>query len=66
ATGTARADSASGCAGREVRTLPFTSGVTHVYTSTSLAVTVEPDGGSAQPTGQPIVQLTLKSVGFGE
>ncbi|MEV5147020.1 anti-sigma factor [Streptomyces sp. NPDC052727] len=34
--------------------------------STSLAVTVEPDGGSAQPTGQPIVQLTLKSVGFGE
>ncbi|MEU1182034.1 anti-sigma factor [Streptomyces sp. NPDC005820] len=35
-------------------------------TSTSLAVTVEPDGGSAQPTSQPIVQLTLKSVGFGE
>ncbi|MEU6282903.1 anti-sigma factor [Streptomyces sp. NPDC047028] len=35
-------------------------------TSTSLAVTVEPDGGSVQPTGQPIVQLTLKSVGFGE
>ncbi|MFG2122378.1 anti-sigma factor domain-containing protein [Streptomyces sp. NPDC048710] len=34
--------------------------------STSLAVTVEPDGGSAQPTGQPLVQLTLKSVGFGE
>ncbi|MFH9085469.1 anti-sigma factor domain-containing protein [Streptomyces sp. NPDC017673] len=34
--------------------------------STSLAVTVEPDGGSARPTGQPIVQLTLKSVGFGE
>jgi anti-sigma-K factor RskA len=34
--------------------------------STSLAVTVEPDGGSPQPTGQPIVQLTLKSVGFGE
>ena len=33
--------------------------------STSLAVTVEPDGGSAQPTTQPIVQLTLKSVGFG-
>ncbi|WP_030178886.1 anti-sigma factor [Streptomyces sp. NRRL S-813] len=32
----------------------------------SLAVTVEPDGGSAQPTGQPIVQLALKSVGFGE
>ncbi|CUW27463.1 anti-sigma factor [Streptomyces reticuli] len=34
--------------------------------SSSLAVTVEPDGGSAQPTSQPIVQLTLKSVGFGE
>ncbi|MER6062698.1 anti-sigma factor [Streptomyces sp. NPDC001792] len=34
--------------------------------STSLAVTVEPDGGSPQPTGQPIVQLTLKPVGFGE
>ncbi|MEU2063383.1 anti-sigma factor [Streptomyces sp. NPDC013455] len=34
--------------------------------STSLAVTVEPDGGSAHPTSQPIVQLTLKSVGFGE
>ncbi|MFD4574359.1 anti-sigma factor domain-containing protein [Streptomyces sp. NPDC058417] len=34
--------------------------------STSLAVTVEPDGGSAQPTTQPVVQLTLKSVGFGE
>ncbi|MEU5276602.1 anti-sigma factor [Streptomyces asoensis] len=34
--------------------------------ATSLAVTVEPDGGSPQPTTQPIVQLTLKSVGFGE
>ncbi|MFF7450796.1 MULTISPECIES: anti-sigma factor domain-containing protein [unclassified Streptomyces] len=33
---------------------------------TSLAVTVEPDGGSAQPTTQPVVQLALKSVGFGE
>jgi hypothetical protein len=31
----------------------------------SLAVTVEPDGGSPQPTTQPIVQLALKSVGFG-
>ncbi|KMS90760.1 MULTISPECIES: hypothetical protein [Streptomyces] len=31
ATGTAQAESASGCAGREVRTLPFKSGVTHVY-----------------------------------
>ncbi|MEU8651262.1 anti-sigma factor domain-containing protein [Streptomyces sp. NPDC048737] len=34
--------------------------------STSLAVTVEPDGGSPQPTTQPVVQLTLESVGFGE
>ncbi|MFF3335984.1 anti-sigma factor domain-containing protein [Streptomyces sp. NPDC002888] len=34
--------------------------------ATSLAVTVEPDGGSAQPTTQPIVQLALKTVGFGE
>jgi anti-sigma-K factor RskA len=34
--------------------------------SASLAVTVEPDGGSPQPTGQPLVQLALNSVGFGE
>jgi anti-sigma-K factor RskA len=34
--------------------------------ATSLAVTVEPDGGSAQPTTQPVVQLALESVGFGE
>ncbi|MFF4834284.1 anti-sigma factor domain-containing protein [Streptomyces sp. NPDC001315] len=34
--------------------------------ATSLAVTVEPDGGSVQPTSQPIVQLALKSLGFGE
>ena len=34
--------------------------------ATSLAVTVEPDGGSAQPTSQPITQLALKTVGFGE
>lgn len=34
--------------------------------SASLAVTVEPDGGSPQPTTQPVVQLALKSVGFGE
>jgi len=34
--------------------------------ATSLAVTVEPGGGSPQPTSQPIVQLALKSVGFGE
>ncbi|GGJ02340.1 anti-sigma factor [Streptomyces brasiliensis] len=34
--------------------------------ATSLAVTVEPDGGSEQPTSQPVAQLALKSVGFGE
>ncbi|MCT7353352.1 PepSY domain-containing protein [Streptomyces sp. 15-116A] len=34
--------------------------------ATSLAVTVEPDGGSPQPTTQPIVQLALEAVGFGE
>ncbi|MEV5932634.1 anti-sigma factor [Streptomyces sp. NPDC052079] len=34
--------------------------------ATSLAVTVEPDGGSPQPTGKPIAQLALKTVGFGE
>ncbi|MFH9014281.1 anti-sigma factor domain-containing protein [Streptomyces sp. NPDC017943] len=34
--------------------------------ATSLAVTVEPAGGSPQPTSRPIVQLALKSVGFGE
>ncbi|WP_320782898.1 anti-sigma factor [Streptomyces sp. CRN 30] len=34
--------------------------------ASSLAVTVEPDGGSEQPTSSPIVQLALESVGFGE
>ncbi|MFC9092866.1 anti-sigma factor domain-containing protein [Streptomyces sp. NPDC057072] len=34
--------------------------------ATSLAVTVEPDGGSPQPTSQPVVQLALQSVGFGQ
>ena len=34
--------------------------------ATSLAVTVEPHGGSVQPTGQPVVQLPLETVGFGE
>ncbi|AKZ54826.1 hypothetical protein SAM23877_1777 [Streptomyces ambofaciens ATCC 23877] len=34
--------------------------------ATSLAVTVEPDGGSDRPTSRPVVQLTLESVGFGE
>ncbi|WP_192918309.1 anti-sigma factor domain-containing protein [Streptomyces spectabilis] len=32
----------------------------------SLAVTMEPDGGSTQPTSEPLVQLALESVGFGE
>ncbi|MBA5221313.1 MULTISPECIES: anti-sigma factor domain-containing protein [Streptomyces] len=34
--------------------------------ATSLAVTVEPDGGSVRPTSAPLVQLALDSVGFGE
>ncbi|MFD8615588.1 anti-sigma factor, partial [Streptomyces sp. NPDC059631] len=34
--------------------------------STSLAVTVEPHGGSQQPTTSPVVQLALETVGFGE
>jgi anti-sigma-K factor RskA len=34
--------------------------------ATSLAVTVEPHGGSVQPTTTPVVQLALESVGFGE
>lgn len=34
--------------------------------ATSLAVTIEPDGGSDLPTTQPFVQLALKTVGFGE
>ncbi|MFF8683267.1 anti-sigma factor domain-containing protein [Streptomyces sp. NPDC015237] len=34
--------------------------------ATSLAVTVEPGGGSVRPTSSPIVQLALESVGFGE
>ncbi|MEH0422137.1 anti-sigma factor [Streptomyces sp. B21-083] len=34
--------------------------------ATSLAVTVEPDGGSEQPSSAPVVQLALESVGFGE
>ncbi|GGV48057.1 hypothetical protein GCM10010277_41050 [Streptomyces longisporoflavus] len=32
----------------------------------SLAVTIEPDGGSKRPTSALLVQLTLESVGFGE
>ncbi|GGW69368.1 hypothetical protein GCM10010340_54410 [Streptomyces griseoloalbus] len=34
--------------------------------ATSRAVTVEPDGGSPRSTTRPIVQLALKTVGFGE
>ncbi|MBO1331941.1 anti-sigma factor domain-containing protein [Streptomyces sp. VRA16 Mangrove soil] len=34
--------------------------------ASSLAVTTEPDGGSRHPTSAPLVQLALKSVGFGE
>lgn len=34
--------------------------------ATSLAVTVEPDGGSPRPTGQPVVQLALNSPAFAE
>ncbi|WP_406836632.1 anti-sigma factor domain-containing protein [Streptomyces sp. AHU1] len=34
--------------------------------ATSLAVTVEPSGGSEQPTTSPVVQLALETVGFGE
>jgi anti-sigma-K factor RskA len=41
-----------------------TSGLTKA--ATSLAVTVEPAGGSAQPTSQPVVQLALQSIGFGQ
>ncbi|MFI6935118.1 anti-sigma factor domain-containing protein [Streptomyces sp. NPDC050287] len=53
------------------RSLGLFDGDTPLVTSglnksaTSLAVTVEPDGGSPQPTTQPVVQLALKSVGFG-
>ncbi|MFF3449797.1 anti-sigma factor domain-containing protein [Streptomyces sp. NPDC002667] len=34
--------------------------------ATSLAVTVEPHGGSEQPTTSPVVQLALETLGFGE
>ncbi|WP_308284818.1 anti-sigma factor [Streptomyces longispororuber] len=44
---------------------PFlASGLT--ASASSLAVTTEPDGGSQRPTTAPLVQLALKSVGFGE
>ena len=54
------------------RSLGLFAGDTPLVTSglnksaTSLAVTVEPDGGSEQPTTQPVVQLALESVGFGD
>ncbi|MBY8843724.1 hypothetical protein [Streptomyces sp. SP2-10] len=49
ATGTAQAASGS-CAGHEVRTLPFRSGVTHVYKRGDYvcAVTVARNSGAAQ------------------
>ncbi|RAJ78824.1 anti-sigma-K factor rskA [Streptomyces sp. PsTaAH-137] len=34
--------------------------------ASSLSVTAEPDGGSKRPSGAPVVQLALNSVGFGE
>ncbi|CAM5569062.1 hypothetical protein SALBM311S_02058 [Streptomyces alboniger] len=58
--------------GAQPRSLGLFAGDTPLVTSgldksaTSLAVTVEPDGGSEQPTTQPVVQLALKSVGFGD
>ncbi|AWT42207.1 MULTISPECIES: anti-sigma factor [Streptomyces] len=58
--------------GAQPRSLGLFSGDTPLLadglekSATSLAVTVEPDGGSPRPTGQPIVQLALESVGFGE
>ncbi|GHD95444.1 anti-sigma factor [Streptomyces naganishii] len=58
--------------GAQPRSLGLFAGDTPLVASglarsaTSLAVTLEPDGGSAQPTTRPIVQLALKSVGFGE
>lgn len=49
-SGTAAAATAQGCAGREVRTLPFSSGVTHVYQRDGYicAITVARHPGSAQ------------------
>ncbi|MEU6003941.1 anti-sigma factor [Streptomyces sp. NPDC047197] len=56
----------------EARSLGLLTGETPVIatglsaSATSLAVTVEPDGGSEEPTSAPLVQLALESVGFGE
>ncbi|PZG90909.1 anti-sigma factor, partial [Streptomyces sp. NTH33] len=58
--------------GAQPRSLGLLAGDTPLAVSgltksaTSLAVTVEPEGGSEQPTSQPFAQLALKSVGFGE
>ncbi|MFD7061040.1 anti-sigma factor domain-containing protein [Streptomyces sp. NPDC059906] len=58
--------------GAEPRSLGLFDGDTPLIASglgrfaTSLAVTVEPGGGSALPTSEPLVQLALESVGFGE
>ncbi|CAM5281224.1 Regulator of SigK OS=Streptomyces tendae OX=1932 GN=GUR47_34085 PE=4 SV=1 [Streptomyces tendae] len=58
--------------GAEPRSLGLLDGDTPLIASgigrsaTSLAVTVEPGGGSDLPTSEPVVQLALESVGFGE
>ncbi|GGS46400.1 hypothetical protein [Streptomyces cinerochromogenes] len=50
AAGTAQAGPAGGCAGREVKTLPFKTGITHVYRSNGYvcAVTVARKPGAVQ------------------
>lgn len=59
-------------AGAAPRSLGLLDGETPVVAddlnegASSLAVTVEPDGGSVRPTTTPVVQLALESVGFGE
>ncbi|MGV9510041.1 anti-sigma factor [Streptomyces tendae] len=58
--------------GAEPRSLGLFDGDTPLIASglsrfaTSLAVTVEPGAGSDRPTTEPVVQLALESVGFGE
>ncbi|MGW2646645.1 hypothetical protein ACWC2T_17405 [Streptomyces sp. NPDC001393] len=49
-SGTAQADTGGGCAGPEVRSLPFSTGVTHIYKSDGYvcAVTVARQPGPAQ------------------
>ncbi|WP_079087051.1 anti-sigma factor [Streptomyces silvensis] len=59
-------------AGAAPRSLGLVDGETPVVAhdlrtdAESLAVTVEPAGGSVRPTTAPVVQLALNSVGFGE